>query len=154
MLGVRTDGLAVFYRNNQHSPKEAQMATFAERLTGRRNERGLTQRELCALTGIDQSQYARYEKGTIPNEANIKAIAVALECTADYLLGLTDDPGVNREFEALPEDEKNMLIIFRAYKRGKHIPRAAMRYLRDLNLLDEGDTPSVEGPKQTNISSE
>lgn len=154
MLGIQTNRFTVSYTENPNSLKEAHMATFAERLTGRRNERGLTQRELCALTGIDQSQYARYEKGTIPSEANLKALAIALECTADYLLGLTDNPGVNREFENLPEDEKNMLIIFRAFKRGKHIPRAGMKMLRDLNLLDEGDSPSVEGPKQANISSE
>jgi transcriptional regulator with XRE-family HTH domain len=61
------------------------------RLKEVREARKLSQNELSKLTGIRQSQISKYEKNQSLTEESIRKICVALECKADYLLGLIDD---------------------------------------------------------------
>jgi transcriptional regulator with XRE-family HTH domain len=142
----------VSYRTQLPPPRINHVAIFADRLRDRRNERGLSQREIAAALDINQSQYSHYEKGTMPNADLLKKMADLLECSTDYLLGASDDPGVVREFENLPEDEHNLVLIYREYKRGNHIPRVTIKMLRDLNIVEDGERPAVEGPKKRNVS--
>lgn len=144
----------VSYRVELPPLRTMQVTTFKERLKSRRSESGMSQREIAKEIGIDQSQYSRYEKGIMPNQDIIVSLAKALHCTSDYLLGLTDDPGANREFESLPEDEHNLVLVYREYKKGKHIPRIAVKMLRDLNVVEDTERPSIEGPKQSDTSGE
>ena len=66
---------------------------FMERLRKLRKEKGYTQIKMQLLTGIDQSDYSKIEKGKrYYTFEQCKRIAVALDTSMDYLAGLTDDP--------------------------------------------------------------
>ena len=63
------------------------------RLRELRKKRKFTQIKMQMLTGIDQSDYSKIERG----ERNMsfeqcKRIALALNTSMDYLAGLTDQP--------------------------------------------------------------
>ena len=69
------------------------MGAFAERLKKVRESQGLSQRAIALATGITPAQISRYEAGLqSPTEDAIRKIAQFLGVSADYLLGLTDDP--------------------------------------------------------------
>lgn len=66
------------------------------RLKSIRERRGYTQSELADRIGMGQRQLSRYEGGkNDPSGDVIARFAAALDVTADYLLGLTDEPGDN-----------------------------------------------------------
>ncbi len=61
------------------------------RLKELRKERGFTQIKMQMLTGIDQSDYSKIEKGTRHfTFEQCKRIADALNTSMDYLAGRTD----------------------------------------------------------------
>jgi len=61
------------------------------RLKQLRIEKGYTQVKMQMLTGIDQSDYSKLEIGKrYYTVEQCKRIALALDTSADYLLGLTD----------------------------------------------------------------
>lgn len=61
------------------------------RLRELRKERGYTQVKMQLLTGIDQSDYSKIEKGRrYYTFEQCKKIATALGTSMDYLAGLTD----------------------------------------------------------------
>ncbi len=63
-----------------------------DRLKELRKERGYTQLKMQMLTGIDQSDYSKIERGTrYYTFEQCKRIAVALGTSMDYLAGLTDE---------------------------------------------------------------
>ena len=70
---------------------------FFRRLRDMREDHDLSQEKLGRLLGIQQTVYSRYERGyqTIPLELLIK-LADLYGVSADYLLGRTDNPQVNR----------------------------------------------------------
>ena len=62
------------------------------RLKDLRKEKGYTQIKMQLLTGIDQSDYSKIERGTrYYTFEQCKKIAVALDTSMDYLAGLTDE---------------------------------------------------------------
>lgn len=64
-----------------------------DRLIEMRKLKEVTQEELSDYTGISTGQLSRYENGhTDPTSAILKKMAEKLDCTTDYLLGLSDDP--------------------------------------------------------------
>lgn len=65
---------------------------YTERLLLAREKRGLSQKDLSEIIGIKQQQYARYEKGiNIMPITHLKKICIALNISADYILGLTKE---------------------------------------------------------------
>jgi len=61
------------------------------RLKELRIEKGYTQVKMQMLTGIDQSDYSKLETGKrYYTVEQCKRIALALDTSTDYLLGLTD----------------------------------------------------------------
>ena len=63
------------------------------RIRDLREDADLPQRELAALLHVSQTTYSRYETGTldIPSSSLI-CLARFYKTSADYLLGLTDNP--------------------------------------------------------------
>ena len=60
---------------------------FAERLKSARNTRGLTLNRLAELSGIHEKALFKYERGiVVPNAENLKKLATALDCSADFFL--------------------------------------------------------------------
>ncbi|MBQ4556368.1 MAG: helix-turn-helix transcriptional regulator [Clostridia bacterium] len=63
-----------------------------DRLKNLRKERGYTQLKMQMLTGIDQSDYSKIERGLrYYTFEQCKRIALALGTSMDYLAGLTDE---------------------------------------------------------------
>lgn len=61
------------------------------RLKELRKSKHLTQLQMQLLTGIDQSDYSKIERGTrYFSFEQCKRIALALDTSMDYLAGLTD----------------------------------------------------------------
>ncbi len=64
---------------------------FAERLKAVREEKGLSQTELAAKTGLQPSAVSHFESGRrSPSFDNLRRLADALNVTIDYLLGRSD----------------------------------------------------------------
>lgn len=56
-----------------------------------RREKRLSQAQLSFKIGCSQSMIARWEKGECePTATNIVKLAAAFDCSADYLLGISD----------------------------------------------------------------
>lgn len=56
-----------------------------------RKKRNYSQNDLSKITGIDQGQISRYEMYQGLSESSIRKFCEALECNADYLLGLIEE---------------------------------------------------------------
>ena len=66
---------------------------YYQRLKDLREDRDMTQKEVAAVLGIDQRVYSNYETGNREIPARfVAALAVFYRTSADYILGLTNDP--------------------------------------------------------------
>ena len=67
---------------------------LGDRLARMRAWRGMSLRELAERTGLKAQNISRIETGdrTHVRSDTLQRLAEALECTADYLLGMADDP--------------------------------------------------------------
>ncbi len=62
------------------------------RLKALRKKRGFTQVKMQMMTGIDQSDYSKIERGErYLSFEQCKRVALALNTSMDYLAGLTDE---------------------------------------------------------------
>jgi len=94
-----------------------------------RNRHKWTQTELADRSGLSQNAISAYESGKKQaGSTAIAALARALECSADYLLGLTDDPAPCASASALTPHEQAVIAAFRANDR-----------LKAIRLIVEGD---------------
>jgi repressor LexA len=75
------------------------MMSIGERVKERRLEEGHTCKELAKLTGYaSRTTISKIEHGNInPAFKRIEKLALALNTTEAYLLGLTDDPERRKE---------------------------------------------------------
>ncbi|MCL6563287.1 MAG: helix-turn-helix domain-containing protein [Firmicutes bacterium] len=68
---------------------------FAARLAEARKAQGLTKRALAARVGLSERAIGRFEQGhMLPSAENLVALAQALDCSVDWLLGLSN-PGLS-----------------------------------------------------------
>ena len=71
------------------------MEDFASKLVTLRKNAGLTQMQLSALSGLSQSNINTWERGrSMPLPDGLIALADALNCTIDYLLGRESEDGI------------------------------------------------------------
>ncbi len=78
-----------------------------------REEHGWSQRALAAKIGANPKTVNFWERGVCePSAAFVVAIADVFECTADFVLGRTDDLGSVNVQRELSEDEKNILALY------------------------------------------
>lgn len=84
-----------------------------ERLTKIRQARKLTQKQLAKKLNVDQTTISAYEKGRgLPNSDMLIKLSKELHISADYLIGLSDFPGI-------PEiDTPNYIPIYRSVLDG------------------------------------
>lgn len=65
---------------------------FGDRLIAAREARGLNQTELAKVAGMQPAAIGHFENNRRkPSFANVRALAKALEVSADYLLGRSPD---------------------------------------------------------------
>ena len=69
---------------------------FGDRIKLRREKLRLTQAELAELAGVNQALISRIESKVSAGTSTdiLKRLALALGCTADYLIGMYDEEGV------------------------------------------------------------
>lgn len=94
---------------------------FPERLVAARKKRGLSQEELAKRSGLKPAAISHFETGARkPSFDNLRRLADALNVTADYLLGRTDDPegfaeadvAYRHGFEQLSADQREIALDF------------------------------------------
>lgn len=70
---------------------------YFQRLRDLREDQDMKQSEIADLLGIQQTVYSRYERGfqNIPLEHLLK-LADYYNVSADYILGRTDNPKINK----------------------------------------------------------
>ena len=92
---------------------------FAERLQKIRKRNGFSQFETAKALGISQPTVSSYEKGqTLPNMEKLLLLCNQLDVSADYLLGLSDVPGIMRgkrkdiigKYDSLAADERKLFL--------------------------------------------
>ena len=80
---------------------------FGKKVKRLRKLKGLTQKDLCDITGINRYTLIKYEKldEAPPSMETIISLCKALEISADYLLGLkdVDKDTVRREMQILSD---------------------------------------------------
>lgn len=78
------------------------MSSIGKRVMARRLELGLTQLQLEQLTGIRQATLSRLEKGVHSNSIHLPTLAIALQCTAEYLaFGNRDEQEPQDQYDRL-----------------------------------------------------
>ena len=126
------------------------MKLIFDRIKELREQTGMSARKFAEIIGIKYTTYYGYENGTRePGSQTVTKICNYFGCTADYLLGLSDDPkGYFDEKETSPapakaeaeEVEKWLtdLLVERGYIRpGEDISdRDAKFLIRWIGLLD------------------
>lgn len=72
--------------------------TFGKRLSSIMAKRKMTQSELSRATMFTRSTISRWRGGSrVPRGNDLVEIAVALNVSTDYLLGLSDDDGMSKK---------------------------------------------------------
>lgn len=105
-----------------------------DRLRLMREQRGLSQRELSRLISIGENQINKYENGGgEPSIRILYLIAEQLGVTADYLLGLSDEPGGYAVMK-LEEDRRKLV---EAYDKGDNT--TLLRLIADRMQKLEGE---------------
>jgi len=94
---------------------------FQQRLVAARKKRGFNQEELAQKSGLKPAAVSHFETGARkPSFDNLRRLADALNVTADYLLGRTDDPegfaeadvAFRHGFEKLSSDQREIALEF------------------------------------------
>ena len=122
------------------SEKGDMSMTIGERIAARRKEMHMTLKERGDAIGVECSAVSKYEKGRVPNipPKRIEAIAHALDTTADYLIGLSDNPKQMSLYEYIglkPEDYIDFNVVSKSEKRKKLESIVAMASEDQLDLL-------------------
>ncbi len=94
---------------------EQRLLAFALRLSSLRNEMGWTKEQLADKLDCPPSLITYYESGQrAPGYYNLLKLRLIFDCTADYIMGLTDDKSLNcgqakseQQFVAEKEEEYN-----------------------------------------------
>jgi transcriptional regulator with XRE-family HTH domain len=85
-----------------------------DRLRAVRLNNDLTQEELAVKIGTDIKQISRWESGKFsPNLETLVEIARALNVSADYLLGISDDPAPHERIDNLSDEERAVVSAMR-----------------------------------------
>lgn len=111
----------------------------AERILKLRQQQGWTQQELAEKAELERKSILRYENGqNAPNGRALIALASVFGVTADYLLGISDDPYPIAASDAdLSPLEREAVQAFRRATS----PDQRERLLAALNALVPSDTP-------------
>jgi transcriptional regulator with XRE-family HTH domain len=94
-----------------------QVAIRTDRLKALREQHSWSQRELSRICGLGETAINTYERGEVePSAKHLKKMAETLNVSADYLLGLTDDPLGHYGSAEIDDDER---AIIRAFRQGR-----------------------------------
>lgn len=112
-----------------------------ERIKKQRNKLRFTQKQLAEKVGVSPQVISNWERGyTDPSAEDIARLAEVLECTSDYLLGVTDNINKNnsiRDLDVEKEEEEFQAFINDPelntfYKELPESDEEAVRRLREI----------------------
>lgn len=93
------------------------MILIGNRIREARERVGLSMEKAAELSGISRSTFAEVERGKrLPRLGTLCIISAALGMSADWLLGLTDDP---RTPPRAPADEERRAMMLWLEKTGR-----------------------------------
>lgn len=102
---------------------------FRERLKSARDLRSMNQADLATKAGLPSTAISHFESGTRkPSFDNLRRLAIALEVTTDYLLGLAETPTLSVESDPLFRDGQNLT------DRDRDLARDIVKLLAERNL--------------------
>ena len=82
---------------------------FSERLKAARELRKMSQTELAAKAILPATSISHFEAGSRkPSFENLRRLAVALEVSTDYLLGLVNHAGISEAADPLYRHSQNL----------------------------------------------
>ena len=82
---------------------------FSDRLKAARELRELSQGDLAVKANLPPTSISHFESGSRkPSFDNLRRLAVALEVSTDYLMGLVDDTQISTETDPLYRDGQNL----------------------------------------------
>lgn len=83
-----------------------------------RESKSITQSELAQIVNLSQQTIDHYEKGRAePNIDTINLLANYFGCSADYLLGRTDDPSTKDDVRQYVNDDDALEYLDELHKR-------------------------------------
>ncbi|MEO1443546.1 MAG: helix-turn-helix transcriptional regulator [Chloroflexota bacterium] len=86
-----------------------------DRLKELRQKRGYSQEDIAKFVQTTQSQVGRWERGdVVPSSNALGKIAEFFDVTADYLLGLVDEPTSTITLSDLSPDEQELIAYLRS----------------------------------------
>jgi len=110
-----------------------------------REQHGYTIDQLAEKLDISSRQIPRYEKGEVDPSADILGrIALFFSVTADYLLGLVDDPRASISEQDLSPMERKLIM---ALRQG-----LIVEALKTIATISEGENKSGVSPGQEAIN--
>ena len=77
------------------------------------HRRGKNSTELADIIGISERNMRRIVAGGTTSDESVASLAKALEVSADYLLGLSDDPTPHLRVDNMSEDERAVVAAMR-----------------------------------------
>lgn len=96
------------------------MVEFGNKLRQLRKEKNLSQKQLAALIGVQNSIISFYELGDrVPSPEVVKKLAVALHVSADYLLGIEKHESV--DMSGLDDIDKKLVRSLVDQLRNKNL---------------------------------
>lgn len=105
------------------------MGLMAERFREMRKQRGYTQADIVKAFGVSQQQVAKWERGNSDASAEtLTRLARLLQCSTDYLLGLSDLPEEQFKPQGLSPEEWRLVDL---YRRGE-LPQLLAQLAREL----------------------
>jgi transcriptional regulator with XRE-family HTH domain len=118
------------------------MPLRTDRLKQRRNYKGLSQADLARQLNTNQQQINRWENGTNDPSADVVSrMARTLDCTADWLLGLVEQPHAHLPARNLSATEQQLLELYRQRK----LPEMITRLVNELARTDTEERLEVDG---------
>lgn len=115
---------------------------MANKIRELRTSLSLTQSELAAQLGLNQSAIGKYERGELePNVDILKKLSAFFQCSIDYIVENSDDFGVisistqKNPTSDLTSEEKHLLETFRKLSMKNRIHVSAYADIR----LEEQD---------------
>ena len=87
------------------------MATFSERLKQLQIERNVLKKDIAAAAGVSITGYYYYETGKCNPTVNVLVkLSKILNCSVDYLLGLSNTPFIqDPAFDAEPSELERVI---------------------------------------------
>ena len=127
------------------------MPLSADRLKRLRERKNLTQLDLAQSLSVSQQQVARWESGASDASADaIARLARTLRCSADFLLGLVEQPHQMLQDRPLSADEQQLLELYRA----RRLPQMIQRLVNELAGAQSQKHLVVNGLNQPQVSTD